>query len=152
VNLKWKFIYLGRRPSPSPLLSPDVLADVDVVDLKLSINPSPSNLRFVHLGSKQGSYKTWKSLNVVEFVKKYLKFAFKLILHVHIWQSCLKLIEVAFWTIQCHFLLISNGLKPFCTPWISWYMSLNALEKSLNSTLPDLRTLVKMLKVWIIPW
>ena len=30
--------YLGRRPSPSPLLSPDVLADVDVVDLKLSIN------------------------------------------------------------------------------------------------------------------
>ena len=27
---------LGRRPSPSPLLSPDVLADVDVVDLKLS--------------------------------------------------------------------------------------------------------------------
>ena len=35
VNLKWKFIYLGRRPSPSPLLSPDVLADV--VDLKLSI-------------------------------------------------------------------------------------------------------------------
>ena len=35
VNLKWKFIYLGRRPSP--LLSPDVLADVDVVDLKLSI-------------------------------------------------------------------------------------------------------------------
>jgi hypothetical protein len=36
VNLKWKFIYLGRRPSPSPLLSPDVLADVDVVDLKLS--------------------------------------------------------------------------------------------------------------------
>ena len=37
VNLKWKFIYLGRRPSPSPLLSPDVLADVDVVDLKLSI-------------------------------------------------------------------------------------------------------------------
>jgi hypothetical protein len=38
VNLKWKFIYLGRRPSPSPLLSPDVLADVDVVDLKLSNN------------------------------------------------------------------------------------------------------------------
>jgi hypothetical protein len=37
VNLKWKFIYLGRRPSPSPLLSPDVLADVDVIDLKLSI-------------------------------------------------------------------------------------------------------------------
>ena len=36
VNLKWKFIYLGRRPSPSPLLSPDVLADVDVVDIKLS--------------------------------------------------------------------------------------------------------------------
>ena len=36
VNLKWKFIYLGRRPIPSPLLSPDVLADVDVVDLKLS--------------------------------------------------------------------------------------------------------------------
>ena len=36
VNLKWKFIYLARRPSPSPLLSPDVLADVDVVDLKLS--------------------------------------------------------------------------------------------------------------------
>ena len=36
MNLKWKFIYLGRRPSPSPLLSPDVLADVDVVDLKLS--------------------------------------------------------------------------------------------------------------------
>jgi hypothetical protein len=36
VNLKWKFIYLGRHPSPSPLLSPDVLADVDVVDLKLS--------------------------------------------------------------------------------------------------------------------
>ena len=34
MNLKWKFIYLGRRPSPSPLLSPDVLADV--VDLKLS--------------------------------------------------------------------------------------------------------------------
>jgi hypothetical protein len=29
-------IYLGRHPSPSPLLSPDVLADVDVVDLKLS--------------------------------------------------------------------------------------------------------------------
>jgi hypothetical protein len=39
VNLKWKFIYLGRRPSPSPLLSPDVLADVDVVDLKLSNIP-----------------------------------------------------------------------------------------------------------------
>jgi hypothetical protein len=38
VNLKWKFIYLGRRPSLSPLLSPDVLADVDVVDLKLSID------------------------------------------------------------------------------------------------------------------
>ena len=37
MNLKWKFIYLGRHPSPSPLLSPDVLADVDVVDLKLSI-------------------------------------------------------------------------------------------------------------------
>jgi hypothetical protein len=36
VNRKWKFIYLGRRPSPSPLLSPDVLDDVDVVDLKLS--------------------------------------------------------------------------------------------------------------------
>ena len=34
MNLEWKFIYLGRRPSPSPLLSPDVLADV--VDLKLS--------------------------------------------------------------------------------------------------------------------
>jgi hypothetical protein len=33
LNLKRKFIYLG--PSPSPLLSPDVLADV--VDLKLSI-------------------------------------------------------------------------------------------------------------------
>jgi hypothetical protein len=30
-------IYLGRHPSPSPLLSPDVLADVDVVYLKLSI-------------------------------------------------------------------------------------------------------------------
>jgi hypothetical protein len=41
VNIKWKFIYLGRRPSPSPLLSPDVLADVDVVDLKLS------NLRYI---------------------------------------------------------------------------------------------------------
>ena len=39
MNLKWKFIYLGRRPSPSPLLIPDVLADVDVVDLKLSITP-----------------------------------------------------------------------------------------------------------------
>ena len=37
MNLKWKFIYLGRRPSLSPLLNPDVLADVDVVDLKLSI-------------------------------------------------------------------------------------------------------------------
>jgi hypothetical protein len=36
VNLRWKFIYLGRRPSPLPLLSPDVLADVDVVHLKLS--------------------------------------------------------------------------------------------------------------------
>jgi hypothetical protein len=36
VNLKRKFIYLGRHPSPSPLLSPDVLADVDVVDLNLS--------------------------------------------------------------------------------------------------------------------
>ena len=36
MNPKWKFIYLGRRPSPSPLLSPDVLAEVDVVDLKLS--------------------------------------------------------------------------------------------------------------------
>jgi hypothetical protein len=32
-----KFIYLGRRPSLSPLHSPDVLADVYVVDLKLSI-------------------------------------------------------------------------------------------------------------------
>ena len=31
------FTYLERYPSPSPLLSPDVLADVDVVDLKLSI-------------------------------------------------------------------------------------------------------------------
>jgi hypothetical protein len=31
-------VYLFRqRPSPSPLLSPDVLADVDVADLKLSI-------------------------------------------------------------------------------------------------------------------
>ena len=36
MNLRWKFIYLGRRPSPSPLLSPDALADVVVVDLKLS--------------------------------------------------------------------------------------------------------------------
>jgi hypothetical protein len=43
VNLKWKFIYLGRRPSPSPLLSPDVLADVDVVDLKLSIITTQRN-------------------------------------------------------------------------------------------------------------
>ena len=34
MNLKWKFIYLGRRPSPSPLLSPDVVAD-----LKLSNSP-----------------------------------------------------------------------------------------------------------------
>jgi hypothetical protein len=33
--------YLGRHPSPSPLLSPDILADVDVVDLKLSIISSP---------------------------------------------------------------------------------------------------------------
>jgi hypothetical protein len=31
------FTYLRRRPSTSPLLSPDVLADVDVVDLKQSI-------------------------------------------------------------------------------------------------------------------
>ena len=31
------FIYLGRRPSPNPLLRPDVL-DVDVVDLELSNN------------------------------------------------------------------------------------------------------------------
>jgi hypothetical protein len=37
VNIKWKFIYLGRRPSPSPLLSPDVLADIDVVDLSYLI-------------------------------------------------------------------------------------------------------------------
>jgi hypothetical protein len=44
VNLKRKFIYLGRRPSPSPLLSPDVLADVDVVDLKLSNETCGSHL------------------------------------------------------------------------------------------------------------
>ena len=36
MNLRWRFIYLGRCPSPSPLRSPDVLADVDVVDIKLS--------------------------------------------------------------------------------------------------------------------
>jgi hypothetical protein len=96
----------------------------------------------------QGSYRTWKSLNVLEFENKNsrpwmsLKFVFfeicltfknthcvELNLHVHIWQSCLKLIEVAFWTIECHFLLISNGLKPFCSPWISWNMPLkNVLE------------------------
>ena len=47
MNLKWKFIYLGRRPSRSPLLSPDVLADVDLVDLKLSIKQVSSETRNV---------------------------------------------------------------------------------------------------------
>ena len=72
-------------------------------------------------GHTQGSYKTWKSLNLktkiqgLEFVKKYLKvlnfscYSFwifselfdiqnghfvELILHVHIWQSHLKLITL----------------------------------------------------------
>jgi hypothetical protein len=35
VNLKL-FIYLGRRPSHSPLFSSDILVDIDVVALKLS--------------------------------------------------------------------------------------------------------------------
>jgi hypothetical protein len=38
VNLKSKFIYLGR--SPRPLLTPDVLADVDVVILSYLLTQS----------------------------------------------------------------------------------------------------------------
>jgi hypothetical protein len=76
----------------------------------------------------------FKAVNVLDwFVKKYLKvlkffllqfldiiwncLTFKnghfveLVLYVHIWQSCLKFIKVAFWTIQCHFLLIFNAFS-----------------------------------------
>ena len=45
MNLRWKFIYLERRPSSSPLLSSDVVAHVDVVDLKLSISLFKTSLR-----------------------------------------------------------------------------------------------------------
>jgi hypothetical protein len=62
----------------------------------------------------------------------------ELILHVHIWQSCLKLIKVAFWKIQRQILLISNPFSSVFSPWIYWYMDLNVLEKSLNLTLPHM--------------
>ena len=77
---------------------------------------------------EQGSYKTWKALNILEFVKKYLKvFGYflklfdiqngrfvELILHVHIWPNCLKLI----WKIQCQILLISNPFSSVFSPWM----------------------------------
>jgi hypothetical protein len=95
--------------------------------VKCYVNFETNGLYFI-----QGSYKTWKSLNVLEFENKNsrpgiswnlqrstwksLNFScfmdifwncltftnghfVELILHVHIWQSCLKFIKVAFWTI-----------------------------------------------------
>ena len=114
----------------------------------------------------QGSYKSWKSLNVLEFenknwrpemsliVKKYLKFLkfwifsiwhfinghfVELILHVHIWHSCLKLIKVAFWTIQCHILLISKpSLQYLVCEFADIYGLWMSLKlKPLNLTLPE---------------
>ena len=52
----------------------------------------------------------------------------ELILHVHIWPRY----KVTFWTIQRHILLISNAFSSVFSPWISWYMALNVLEKSLT--------------------
>ena len=45
----------------------------------------------------------------------------ELTLHVHIWQSCLKFIKVAFWQFQRHILLISNAFSSVFSPWICWY-------------------------------
>jgi hypothetical protein len=45
----------------------------------------------------------------------------ELILHVHICQSCLKLIKVAFWSIQRQILLISNPFSSVFSPWI-WHV------------------------------
>ena len=56
----------------------------------------------------------------------------ELILRVHIGQSCLKLIKVAFWQFQRQILLISKPFWSVCSPCICWYMALNVLEKSLN--------------------
>jgi hypothetical protein len=103
----------------------------------------------------------FKALNALEFVKKYLKVLkflllnlvsgyflklfdiqnghfVELILHVHIWQSCLKLIKVAFWTTQRQILLISNPFLSVFSPWICWYMALNVLVKSLNLNRPHM--------------
>jgi hypothetical protein len=114
--------------------------------------------------------KFMMAFNVLEFVKKFfweswnsscfsswifsevVSLSFKnghfveLILYVHIWQSCLKLIKVTFWTIQRHNLPISNAFSSVLVlelhdarPWMSlnWicrYMALNVLEKSLSLT------------------
>jgi hypothetical protein len=43
------------------------------------------------------------------------------ILNIHIWQSCLKLIKVASWTIQRQILLISNPFSSVFSPWICWW-------------------------------
>jgi hypothetical protein len=96
----------------------------------------------------------FKALNVLEFVKKWLKvlkffFSFWIFseivwhskrtfcwidfAHVHICQSCLKLIKVAFWTIQRQILMISNPLFSVFSPWICWYMALNILEFNSSS-------------------
>ena len=94
-----------------------------------------------------------QDLNVLEFVKKYLKvLKYFLLQFLDIFWNCLTfrtdillnwfymlisdLIKVTFWTIQRQILLISrNAFSSVFSPWICWYMALNVLEKSLNLTL-----------------
>jgi hypothetical protein len=77
----------------------------------------------------------------------------QLILHVHIWQSCLKSSTTRLrpsWTIQSHILLISNVFSSVFSPWIYWYMALNVLRKSLNLTLPGVYSTNQWYKPWFI--
>ena len=67
MKLKWKFIYLGRRPRPSPPLSPDVLADV--VDLKLSSETCSGHISVISLviHGKEGHGHKFLSKHYVTF-------------------------------------------------------------------------------------
>jgi hypothetical protein len=95
----------------------------------------------------------FKALYVLEFVKKYWKALalvygyflklfdiqnghfVELILHVHLWQSCLKLIKVtSHWT--SHFTDFYNPFSSVFSP--CGYMALNVLKKSVNLTLPHM--------------
>jgi hypothetical protein len=103
----------------------------------------------VSLYVTRGSYKTWKSLNVLEFenknfkalnvlefVKKYLNVLELFLLKLIVYAYFLKLFDiqkrtfcwidwigqVAIWTIQRHILLISNAFSSVFSAWICWYM------------------------------